>query len=132
LPRFGALSVGGIVKLIKERIMEYIRKIFTVALTLVFIAVLVGVLFSPGIRENFVGLVGALFNEGLVGFVVSIFLLYLYYPVYKLIKNIFKVGSIGEALSLSILKNGIEKKIDTAFYLGLPLLLLLFFFLGSP
>jgi len=66
----------------------------------------------------------------LVGYIVIIFLLYLYYPVYKLIINIFKVGSIGEALSLSILKNGIEKKIDTAFYLGLPILLLLFYYLG--
>ena len=110
--------------------MEKIRKIFTIALTLVFIAVLVGALFSPDIRGNFVGLVSALLDRGLVGYIVIIFLLYIFNPVYKLIKNIFQVGSIGEALSLSILKNGIEKKIDTAFYLGLPLLLLLFFFLG--
>jgi hypothetical protein len=114
------------------KIMEYIRKIFTIALTLVFIATLVGVLFSPGIRGNVVGLVSTLFNEGLVGYIVIIFLLNLYYPVYKLIKNIYKVGSIGEALSLSILKNGIEKKIDIVIYLGLPILLLLFMFLGSP
>ena len=112
--------------------MEYIKKIFTISLTLVFIAVLVGILFSPDIRGNFVALVSALLDGGLVGYIVIIFLLYLYYPVYKLIKNSFKVDSIGEALSLSIVKNGIEKKIDTAFYLGLPLLLLLFFFLGSP
>ena len=112
------------------KIMEYIRKIFTIALTLVFIATLVGVLFSPGIRGNVVGLVSTLFNEGLVGYIVIIFLLNLYYPVYKLIKNIFKVGSIGEALSLSIVKSRIEVWIDTALYLGLPLLLLLFFFLG--
>ena len=112
------------------KIMEYIRKIFTIALTLVFIATLVGVLFSPGIRGNVVGLVSTLLDAGLVGYFVFIYLLFIYYPVYKLIKNIFKVGSIGEALSLSILKNGIEKKIDKVFYLGLPLLLLLFIFLG--
>ena len=112
------------------KILEYIKKIFTIALTLVFIAVLVGALFSPDIRGNFVGLVSTLFNEGYVGYFVFISLLFIYYPVYKFIKNIFKVGSIGEALSLSVLKNGIEKKIDTAFYLGLPLLLLLFYYLG--
>ena len=112
--------------------MEYIRKIFIIALTLVFIAVVVGVLFSPGIRENLVALVSTLLDAGLVGYIVIIFLLHLYYPVYKLIKNIFKVGSIGEALSLSILKNRIEKKIDIVIYLGLPILLLLFIFLGSP
>ena len=112
------------------KIMEYIRKIFTIALTLVVIATLVGVLFSPGIRGNVVGLVSTLFNEGLVGYIVIIFLLYIFNPVYKLIKNIFKVGSIGEALSLSIVKSRIEVWIDTALYLGLPLLLLLFFFLG--
>jgi|TARA_B110001454_G_scaffold44656_1_gene43664 hypothetical protein len=112
------------------KIIEYIKKIFIIALTLVSIALLVGVLFSPDIRGNFVALVTTLFDRGLVGYIVIIFLLYLYYPVYKLIINIFKVGSIGEALSLSILKNGIEKKIDTAFYLGLPILLLLFYYLG--
>ena len=110
--------------------MEYIKKIITIALTLVFIAVSVGGLFSPDIRGNLVGMVSTLFNEGYVGYFVFISLLFIYYPVYKFIKNIFKVGSIGEALSLSILKNGIEKKIDTAFYLGLPLLLLLFYYLG--
>jgi len=112
--------------------MEYIRKIFIIALTLVFIAIVVGVLFSPDIRGNLVALVSTLLDEGLVGYIVIITLLYIYYPVYKLIKNTFKTGSIREALSLSILKTEIEKKIDTAFYLGLPLLLLLFFFLGSP
>ena len=112
------------------KIKEYILKILIIALTLVVIAGLVGVLFSPDIRGNVVGLVSELLDRGLVGYIVIIFLLYLYYPVYKLIINIFKVGSIGEALSLSILKNGIEKKIDTAFYLGLPILLLLFIFLG--
>ena len=111
------------------KIMEYIRKIFTIALTLVFIAALVGVLFSPDIRENFVAMVSTLLDAGLVGYIVIIFLLNLYYPAYKLIKNIFKVGSIGEALSLSIVKSRIEVWIDTALYLGLPLLLLLFFFL---
>ena len=112
--------------------MEYIRKIFIIALTLVFIAVVVGVLFSPDIRGNVVGLVSELLDRGLVGYIVIIFYLpYLFFfPVYKLIKNIFKVGSIGEALSLSILKNGIEKKIDIVIYLGLPILLLLFIFLG--
>jgi len=74
--------------------------------------------------------VTTLFDRGLVGYIVIIFLLYLYYPVYKLIKNIFKVGSIGEALSLSIVKSRIEVWIDTAFYLGLPILLLLFYYLG--
>ena len=110
--------------------MEYIKKIITIALTLVFIAVSVGALFSPDIRGNLVGMVSTLFNEGYVGYFVFISLLFIYYPVYKFIKSMFKVGSIGEALSLSVLKNGIEKKIDTAFYLGLPLLLLLFYYLG--
>jgi len=110
--------------------MEYIRKILIIAETLFVIAVLVGVLFSPDIRGNFVGVVSNLFNEGLVGYIVIIFLLYIFNPVYKLIKNIFQVGSIREALSLSILKTEIEKKIDTAFYLGLPLLLLLFYYSG--
>ena len=109
--------------------MEFIKKVFTIALTLVFIVFLIGVLFSPGIRENFVGLVGALFNEGLVGFVVSIFLLYLYYPVYKLFKNIFTTGSVREALSFSIVKSRIEAWIDKVFYLLLPIIILLFFFL---
>ena len=112
-----------------EGIMEYIRKIYTIALTLFFIAALVGVLFSPDIRENFVAMVSTLLDAGLVGYIVIICLLNLYYPAYKLIKNIFKVGSIGEALSLSIVKSRIEVWIDTALYLGLPLLLLLFFFL---
>ena len=112
--------------------MEFIKKVFTIALTLVFIVFLIGVLFSPGIRENFVGLVGALFNEGLVGFVVSIFLLYLYYPVYKFFKNIFTTGSVREALSLSIVKSRIEAWIDKVFYLLLPIILLLFFFLDNP
>ena len=89
--------------------MEYIRKILIIAETLVVIAALVGVLFSPGIRGNVVGLVSTLFNEGLVGYIVIIFLLYIFNPVYKLIKNIFQVGSIGEALSLSIVKSRIEK-----------------------
>ena len=112
------------------KIIEYLTKILLIALTLVIVAVLVGVLFSPDIRGNVVGLVSTLFNEGYIGYFVFISLLFIYYPVYKFIKNIFKVGSIGEALSLSILKNGIEKKIDTAFYLGLPILLLLFYYLG--
>ena len=114
------------------KIIEYIKKILIIALTLVIVAILVGVLFSPDIRGNYVRLVSELLDRGLVGYIVIIFYLpYLFFfPVYKLIKNIFKVGSIGEALSLSILKNGIEKKIDTAFYLGLPILLLLFIFLG--
>jgi len=112
------------------KILEYIQKIFTITLTLVFIAVLVGALFSPDIRGNFVGLVGTLFNAGLVGFIVFLSLLFVYYPVYKFINNIFKVGSIGEALSLSVLKNGIEKKIDTAFYLGLPICYIALLFLG--
>ena len=113
--------------------MGNIRKIFTLVLTLVFISIFVAVLFGMGdVRGNLAGLVSTLFNEGLVGYIVIIFLLNLYYPVYKLIKNIFKVGSIGEALSLSIVKSRIEVWIDTALYLGLPLLLLLFFFLGSP
>ena len=112
------------------KIIEYLTKIFLIALTLVIIAVLVGVLFSPDIRGNVVGLVSTLFNAGYIGYFVFIYLLFIYYPVYKFIKNIFKVGSIGEALSLSILKNGIEKKIDKVFYLGLPLLLLLFYYLG--
>ena len=90
--------------------MEYIRKIFLIALTLVIVAVLVGVLFSPDIRGNVVGLVSTLFNEGLVGYFVFISLLFIYYPVYKLIKNIFKVGSIGEALSLSILKMELKRR----------------------
>jgi len=111
--------------------MEYIRKILIIALTLVFIASLVGVLFSPDIRGNYVGLVSELLDRGLVGYIVIIVLPYLiFFPVYKLIKNIFKVGSIGEALSLSILKNGIEKKIDIVIYLGLPILLLLFYYSG--
>ena len=42
--------------------MEYIRKILIIAETLVVIAVLVGVLFSPDIRGNFVGLVSTLFR----------------------------------------------------------------------
>ena len=112
------------------KIIEYLTKILLIALTLVIVAVLVGVLFSPDIRGNVVGLVSTLFNEGYIGYFVFIYLLFIYYPVYKFIKNIFKVGSIGEALSLSILKNGIEKKIDKVFYLGLPLLLLLFYYLG--
>ena len=114
------------------KIMENIRKILIIGLTLVVIAGLVGVLFSPDIRGNVVGLVSELLDRGLVGYIVIIFYLpYLFFfPVYKLIKNIFKVGSIGEALSLSILKNGIEKKIDIVIYLGLPILLLLFIFLG--
>jgi hypothetical protein len=111
--------------------MENIRKILIIGLTLVFIAGLVGVLFSPDIRGNYVRLVSELLDRGLVGYIVIIVLPYLFFfPVYKLIKNIFKVGSIGEALSLSILKNGIEKKIDIVIYLGLPILLLLFIFLG--
>ncbi len=114
-----------------EGIMEYIRKIYTIALTLFFIAALVGVLFSPDIRENFVAMVSTLLDAGLVGYIVIIFLLNLYYPAYKLIKNIFKVGSIGEALSLSIVKSRIEVWIDKALYVGLPLLLLLFFFIGK-
>ena len=112
------------------KIIEYLTKILLIALTLVIVAVLVGVLFSPDIRGNAVGLVSTLFNEGYIGYFVFISLLFIYYPVYKFIKNIFKVGSIGEALSLSILKNGIEKKIDIVIYLGLPILLLLFIFLG--
>ena len=52
--------------------MEYIKKIFTISLTLVFIAVLVGVLFSPDIRGNFVALVSTLLDEGLVGYIVII------------------------------------------------------------
>ena len=110
--------------------MEYIWKIITIALTLVFIAVLVGALFSPDIRGNLVGMVSTLFNEGYVGYFVFISLLFIYYPVYKFIKSIFKVGSIGEALSLSVLKNGIEKKIDAAFYLGLPTCYIALLFLG--
>jgi len=38
------------------KIIEYIKKIFIIALTLVSIALLVGVLFSPDIRGNFVAL----------------------------------------------------------------------------
>ena len=110
--------------------MEYIWKIITIALTLVFIAVLVGALFSPDIRGNLVGMVSTLFNEGYVGYFVFISLLFIYYPVYKFIKSMFKVGSIGEALSLSVLKNGIEKKIDAAFYLGLPTCYIALLFLG--
>jgi len=112
------------------KISEYTQKILTISLTLVFIAIIVGALFSPDIRGNFVGLVSTLINEGLVGFIVFISLLFIYYPVYKFIKNIFKVGSIGEALSLSVLKNGIEKKIDKAFYLGLPVCYIALVFLG--
>ena len=112
------------------KILEYMMKIITIALTLVFIAVLVGAPFSPDIRGNLVGMVSTLFNEGYVGYFVFISLLYIYYPVYKFIKNIFKVGSIGEALSLSVLKNGIEKKIDAAFYLGLPTCYIALLFLG--
>ena len=109
--------------------MEYIRKIFTIFLTLVFIAVLVGVLFSPDIRGNFVALVSTLLDEGLVGYIVIIFLLYLYYPVYKLFKNIFTTGSVREALSFSIVKSRFEAWIDKVFYLLLPIIILLFFFL---
>ena len=112
------------------KIIEYLTKILLIALTLVIVAVLVGVLFSPDIRGNAVGLVSTLFNEGYIGYFVFISLLFIYYPVYKFIKNFFKTGSIREALSFSILKMELEKKIDTAFYLGLPLLLLLFYYLG--
>ena len=112
------------------KIIEYLTKILLIALTLVIIAVLVGVLFSPDIRGNVVGLVSTLFNAGYIGYFVFISLLFIYYPVYKFIKNIFKVSSIREALSLSVIKNGIEKKIGTAIYLGLPICYIALLFLG--
>ena len=114
------------------KVSEYIQKILTISFTLVGIAILVGAVFSSDIRGNFFAFLSILFNAGLLGFFISVTLLFTYYPVYKFIKNIFKVSSIREALSLSVIKNGIEKKIGTAIYLGLPILLLLFIFLGSP
>ena len=112
------------------KISEYIQKILTISFTLVGIAILVGAVFSSDIRGNFFAFLSILFNAGLVGFFVSVTLLFSYYPVYKFIKNIFKVSSIGEALSLSVIKNGIEKKIGTAIYLGLPVCYIALLFLG--
>ena len=89
--------------------MGNIRKIFTLVSTLVFISFFVAVLFDIGeVRGNLAGLVSTLFNEGLVGFLVFITLLYVFYPVYKFFRAFLKIRSLKEALDKSIIKTKIE------------------------
>ena len=106
--------------------MEYIRKILIIAETLVVIAVLVGVLFSPDIRGNFVSLVSTLLDEGLVGYIVIIFLLYLYYPVYKFFRAFLKIRSLKEALDKSIVKTKIDIWLDRIVFGIVPVIYIIF------
>ena len=92
--------------------MGNIRKIIVIAETLIFIAVLVGVLFSPDIRGNFVSLVSTLLDEGLVGYIVIIFLLFIFNPVYKFFRAFLEIRSLKEALEKSIVKTKIEIWLD--------------------
>ena len=107
--------------------MGNIRKIFTLVLTLVFISIFVAVLFGMGdVRGNLAGLVSILFNEGLVGFLVFIILLYIYYPVYKFFRAFLKIRSLKEALDKSIVKTKIDIWLDRIVFGILPAIYIIF------
>ena len=107
--------------------MGNIRKIFTLVLTVVFISFFVAVLFGMGdVRGNLAGLVSTLFNEGLVGFLVFIILLCIYYPVYKFFRAFLKIRSLKEALDKSIIKTKIEIWLDRIVFGILPAIYIIF------
>ncbi|MDA7602206.1 hypothetical protein N8791_06670 [Gammaproteobacteria bacterium] len=107
--------------------MGNIRKIFTLVLTLVFISFFVAVLFGMGdVRGNLAGLVSTLFNEGLVGFLILIILLYIYYPVYKFFRAFLKIRSLKEALDKSIIKTKIEIWLDRIVFVIVPAIYIIF------
>ena len=107
--------------------MGNIRKIFTLVLTLVFISFFVAVLFGMGdVRGNLAGFVSTLFNEGLVGFLILIILLYIYYPVYKFFRAFLKIRSLKEALDKSIIKTKIEIWLDRIVFVIVPAIYIIF------
>ena len=107
--------------------MGNIRKIFTLVLTVVFISFFVAVLFGMGdVRGNLAGLVSTLFNEGLVGFLILIILLYIYYPVYKFFRAVLKIRSLKEALDKSTVKTKIETLLDRIVFGIVPAIYIIF------
>ena len=107
--------------------MGNIRKIFTLVLTLVFISFFVAVLFGMGdVRGNLAGLVSTLFNEGLLGFLVFITLLYIYYPCLKYTVLCLKIRSLKEALDKSIIKTKIEIWLDRIVFGIAPAIYIIF------
>ena len=107
--------------------MGNIRKIFTLVLTVVFISFFVAILFGMGdVRGNLAGLVSTLFNEGLVGFLVFIILLNIYYPVYKFFRAFLKIRSLKEALDKSIVKTKIDIWLDRIVFGIAPAIYIIF------
>ena len=96
-----------------SKIFGNISKIFTLVYGLLILAIFVAALFGMwNVRGNLVALVSTLLSAGLVGYIVSIYLLYGFYPVYKFFRAFLEIRSIKKALDESILKTKIEIWID--------------------
>ena len=93
--------------------MGNIRKIFTLVYGLLILAIFVAALFGMwNVRGNLVALVSTLLSAGLFGYIVSIYLLYGFYPVYKFFRAFLKIRSLKEALDKSIVKTKIDIWLD--------------------
>ena len=70
--------------------MKIINKIITLLTAVITILILVGLVFSPNVRNNLIDLSENLYNSGPVGILVAICLIWSFSTTPKILKKLFK------------------------------------------
>ena len=70
--------------------MKIINKIITLLTDIIMILILVGLVFSPNVRNNLIDLSENLYNSGPVGILVAIWLIWSFSTTPKILKKLFK------------------------------------------
>ena len=70
--------------------MKIINKIITLLTAVITILILVGLVFSPNVRNNLIDLSENLYNSGPVGILVAIWMIWSFSTTPKILKKLFK------------------------------------------
>ena len=90
-----------------SKVYNFVHLILDIVFSVLFVAILIGAIFTQGTREGLVGLFQTLGDNGVVGFYVGIFLLYLL--GFKSVMFFFSTYTFG-GINRNMIKSRLEKR----------------------
>ena len=118
-----------------SKVYNFVHLILDIVFSVLFIAILIGSIFTQGTREGLVGLFQTLGDNGVVGFYAGIFLLYLL--VFKSVMFFFSTYTFG-GINRNMIKSRLEKRYrfeiwtDRVVIFFMPIGLLIYFRVIHP
>jgi len=115
-----------------DKIWRFINGTVSLAFNFLFFLVILGLIFSPNIRSNFVSTYEILSMSGIVGLYVAIVFIYtMFISVMDMLLAIYNAGGINRNLITKITNGKIKSKFETwmgrIIYIFLPIAIFIYF-----